>query len=105
MPLGLSLWCSPGNEWGLHTLCYMLSSQVHWEERLSPVSYQSSDSFTGWFLALLTSWVIKALLTHIDSDIPLHWLAIGVPRRGGETRIQLRQISMKPAKTVGYCRL
>lgn len=105
MPLGLSLWCSPANEWGLHKLCYILSSKVHQEESLRPVSYQSGDSFTGWFLALLTSWAIKTLLTNIDSCIPLHWLAISVPKRGEEARIQLCQISMKPVNTVGCCRL
>lgn len=61
---------------------YVLSNKVHWEERLSPVSYQSNDSFTSWFLALLTLWIIKVSLTHIDSGTPLHWLAISVPRRG-----------------------
>lgn len=82
MPLGLSVSSSPGNKCGLQTLRYVLSGKVHWEEGHSPVSYQSSDSFTGWFLALLTSWIIKVLLTHIDSGNPLHWLAVSVPSRG-----------------------
>lgn len=105
MPLGLSLSCSPEKEWDHWTPFYMLVSKSAWEERPCPVSYQSSDSFTGFFLVSLTSWIIEVLLTHVNLDIPLYRLAISVPRRERDTRIQSGGLSMKPAKIAEQLRL
>lgn len=69
------------------------------------MSYQSSDSFTGFFLVSLTSWIIEVLLTHVNLDIPLYRLAISVPRRERDTRIQSGGLSMKPAKIAEQLRL
>lgn len=76
----------------------MLGSKAAWQEMPRPVSYQTSDNFTGFFLVSLTSWMIKVLLTHINSGIPLYRLAISVPRRGRDSRVQSGELSMKPAK-------
>lgn len=104
-PLRLSLWHSLGNKWGHWILCYMLGSEADREERTCYVSYQSSDRFTGFFPVLFTQWTIKALLTHINLGIPWHWLAISIPRRRRNMKIQSCGFHIRPAKDAEQCRL